>query len=73
MGIGGHILGEKKLRWLCRETGFNFARAYIRNGECQGYVIQFGKCQHYKVLLDSMAVLPIIDPIHWVSCPKEEK
>ena len=73
MGIGGHMLGEKKLRRLSRLTGLALDRAYRRGRAAEGRVIEDGRCVHYS-----------IDPVtgehkrrsegepllHWSSCSR---
>jgi hypothetical protein len=71
MGIGGHILGEKKLRRLREISGLDLDRAYIRNKDAEGRVIMDGKCIHYKIDPDSGQSIQIDAGIHWTSCPKE--
>lgn len=72
MGIGGHILGERKLRRLREITGLNLDRAYIRNKDAEGRVIEDGRCRHYKIDLDSGQSIEIDPVIHWSSCPRED-
>ena len=70
MGIGGHILGDKKLNRLNRDTGFNFDRAYNRNGYGEGRLIdEDGRCKHFSIDFPSMVVELDTKARHWVSCP----
>lgn len=69
MGISGHILGDKKLNRLNKETGFNFDRAYNRNGYGEGRVIdEQGRCVHYNIDFNSMSIELSFSPRHWTSC-----
>lgn len=49
MGIGGHILGPRKLRKLAAPTGLPLDRAYIRNGYSEGVVWTADGCEHYRI------------------------
>lgn len=69
MGISGHILGERKLRRLIRETGLPFERAYNRNGVGQGRIIVGDRCRHYWIDFEGWATREIQEPQHWTSCP----
>lgn len=73
MGIGGHILGDRKLRRLRELTGLDLDRAYIRNRDAEGRVIEVdGRCVHYSIDPKTGVYALNIDPIHWASCPKED-
>lgn len=73
MGISGHILGERKLRKLRGQTGINFDRAYNRNGEGVGRVIENGVCvMHYSIDFSTYQAVEIADATHWFSCPRGE-
>lgn len=70
MGISGHILGERKLRKLNRETGMDFDRAYNRNGQGEARMIdERGDCLHFWVDFRTMEVELLEFPMHWTSCP----
>lgn len=72
MGVGGHMLGPKKLRRLARLTGLPLERAYIRNGDAQGRTIEDGHCVHWAIDPYSGAYERISSPrTHWTSCPRE--
>lgn len=70
MGIAGHILGEKKMRKLNRETGMNFDRAFNRNGQGVGRVLFGATDTHYAIDFTTYEIAYIDDPTHWTSCPK---
>lgn len=71
MGIGGHILGEKKLRQLRQRTGLDLDRAFRRSSQCEGRVIEDGECIHYDIDWETGVHAPIGPPLtHWTSCPK---
>lgn len=70
MGISGHMLGEKKLARLNRETGNNFDRAYNRNGFGAARTFdERGECLHFAVNFKTLEVEMIEFPTHWSSCP----
>lgn len=72
MGIGGHILGDRKLRRLRERSDLNLDRAYIRGQECEGRVIQpDGTCEHFTIDPETGASERIDAPMHWVSCPEQ--
>lgn len=68
MGIGGHMLGEKKLRQLRERTGLSLDRAYRRGQECEGRVVLDGVCQHFSIRWETGEFVPV-DHGHWTSCP----
>lgn len=69
MGIGGHMLGPKKLRQLNEWSGINFQRAYNRNGSGEGRVVNNGVCiAHYQINFKSKHVRLCVQPRHWSSC-----
>jgi len=72
MGIGGHMLGARKLRQLNRMIpGYDFDRAYNRNGQGGARVIdEHGECLHYWVDFRTWEVELEERPIHWTSCPR---
>lgn len=70
MGISGHMLGAAKLRRLAAQTGLPLNRAYRRNGECEGRVIEDGNCRHYTIDWQTGHHQLIERPEHWSSCPK---
>lgn len=73
MGIGGHILGPRKLRQLQRLTGLPLNRAYIRNGYGEGVVWNDdGTCIHYAIDPRTGAAETISEPGHWTSCTTRE-
>ena len=73
MGIGGHILGEKKLRRLSRLSGLDLDRAYIRGHASEGRVIRDGGCVHYAIDPSTGEHERINQPMHWTSCPRAEE
>lgn len=73
MGIGGHILGERKLRILVSETGLPFDRAYNRNGAGEGRIIVGDRCRHYRINFATWGTREIADPTHWTSCPPRQE
>lgn len=73
MGIGGHILGERKLRGLRERTGLDLDRAYRRGRECEGRVVEDGVCCHYIINWESGFSMPYPDAMHWASCPPREE
>lgn len=68
MGIGGHILGDKKLRRLARLTGLPLDRAYIRNHDCEGVVWSESGCTHYLIDLATGAAEAVDPASHWTTC-----
>jgi hypothetical protein len=73
MGIGGHILGEKKLRQLRQRTGLPLDRAYRRNHGCEGVVWHPGigdGCTHYDIVWETGEYLIEAKPVHWATCPR---
>ena len=72
MGIGGHILGPRKLRELNRMIpGFDFDRAYNRNGVGGARMIdERGECIHFAVNYKTWETDMIEFPTHWASCPR---
>jgi len=71
VGIGGHMLGEKKLRRLSEVSGLSLDRAYRRGRECEGRVVAGGRCIHYEIDWDT-GENKVITTTHWSSCPKEQ-
>jgi len=72
MGIGGHILGARKLRQLQRLTGLPFDRAYRYHDSGGARLIDDdGKCQHYAVDFRTGEACRLEDPVHWSSCGEE--
>lgn len=65
MGIGGHMLGPKKLKRLATLTGLPLDRAYIRNGYSEG---RTPDDRHWEIDPKTGAYEEIIDPHHWTSC-----
>lgn len=69
MGISGHMLSEKSLRRVNRNTGMNFDRAFIRNGYGQGrQVNEQGACEHYAFDPRTWEVTKDESANHWSSC-----
>jgi hypothetical protein len=68
MGIGGHMLGERKLRRLNRETGMVFDRAYNRNGTGVARIKDETGCRHFFVSFQTWEFEEIPEPTHWWSC-----
>lgn len=68
MGIGGHILGAKKLRRLAAKTGLPLDRAYIRGSESEGVVWAADRCRHYRIDTATGDHEEIVDATHWASC-----
>jgi len=74
MGIGGHVLGDKKLRVLSRKTGLSLNRAIRRNDECEGVIHhQDGSCTHYKITYSTGDAEVIKNPTHWTSCIRHKQ
>lgn len=70
MGIGGHILGPRKLRSLSRLTGLPLNRAYIRGHDSEGVVwLPDGGCVHYAIDPATGEHERVEQPTHWSSCP----
>lgn len=69
MGIGGHILGPRKLRQLSERTGLRLTRAYRRNQECVGITVET-TCRHWQIDHETGEYREIPDPVHWSSCPQ---
>lgn len=72
MGIGGHILGEKKLRQLSERSGLSLDRAYRRNHEVEGRVVRDGECRHYAIDWETGEARELT-PDHWSSCPRKHE
>jgi hypothetical protein len=70
VGISGHILGDRKLRQVNRNTGMHFDRAYNRNGIGVGRLQEDGQCVHYFIDFHTWEVEKILEPTHWTSCPR---
>ena len=68
MGIGGHILGPKRLRRLNRDTGKQFDRAVIRGHDATGVVWTPDGCEHYEIDERTWESVQIVDPVHWFTC-----
>lgn len=73
MGIGGHILGERKLRALVRWSGIDFDRAYNRNGVGSARLVEDGECKHYWINYRTREVTRDPEPTHWSSCSPNER
>lgn len=70
MGIAGHVLGDKRLAQLRRQTGIPFDRAYIRNGYGEGVMwLPDENCAHFAIDPLSGEVELLTDVGHWSSCP----
>lgn len=73
MGIGGHMLGEKKLNKLRAIARIRFDRAYRRNSSGEAVVWGDGlECQHYRLsfgINNTVAVYKMKYAMHWSSCP----
>lgn len=71
MGISGHILGDRKLRQLNRESGMDFDRAYRYHGPYYARRINAdGRCEHFVVNEVTWEAVPYLAEFHWTSCPK---
>lgn len=69
MGIGGHVLGPRKLRKLSGLSGLPLNRAYIRNEYAEGVVWNDdGTCTHYEIDKRTGEHSIIDNPGHWTSC-----
>jgi hypothetical protein len=69
MGIGGHMLGEKKLHRLREVTGLPLNRACRRNHDCEGVVWNDdGTCTHYEIDFVSGEHAVLDAPTHWMTC-----
>lgn len=68
MGIGGHILGPKKLRRLSRLTGLALERAYTRDGDSEGIVWNGDDHIHYRIDPYTGEHRALLNPNHWASC-----
>ena len=68
MGIGGHMLGAKKLRALSRLTGLDLRRAYIRGGYAEGVVWDGSEHTHYAINPKTGEHQVDPRPMHWASC-----
>lgn len=68
MGIGGHMLGPKKLRRLSRLTDLPLRRAYRRGRYAEGVVWDGDSHTHYKIdpVTGNHEEIPF--PWHWASC-----
>ena len=74
MGIGGHMLGPRKLRRLRNLTGLNLRRAYIRGRGCEGVVGEMGPGHiHYRIDPKVGDYEPIANPMHWGSCSMSDE
>ena len=73
MGIGGHVLGPKKLRKLAALTGLPLNRAIIRNHYGEGVVWTEAGCRHYQIDPKTGEHTEIADPFHWASCDPERR
>lgn len=68
MGVNGHMLGERKLRQLNRQTGMLFDRAYNRDGAGEARLWGADGCEHYWVDYETWEVKREPHPVHWASC-----
>lgn len=69
MGIGGHMLGPRKLRKLNRETGMEFDRAFNRDGVGGARLLdENGECRHYWINFRTMEIELVLNASHWSSC-----
>jgi hypothetical protein len=68
MGIGGHMLGPRRLRRLSALTGLDLRRAYIRGSQSEGTVWDGDDHTHYAINPRTGEHKPIEDPFHWSSC-----
>jgi hypothetical protein len=75
VGIGGHIVGERKLRRLVAKTGLPLNRAYIVSSHYgQGVVWTETGCRHYSFDPKSGDILEEIHtPTHWTTCDPKER
>lgn len=73
MGIGGHMLGPRKLRGLSARCGLPLNRAYIRNGQCEGVVWVGDGCVHYSIDLATGRATVDPDAMHWTTCSPSER
>lgn len=82
MGIGGHMLGDKKLNQLRNRTGINFRRAYRRGATGEAcYLVGDSGCVHYRLIYQptpkhSPPVITLWGPIRdirWSSCPERKR
>jgi hypothetical protein len=68
MGIGGHMLGDRKLRWVNRNTGMNFDRAFRYHDQGEGrFRNESGECEHWDINFRTWEVQRCYDG-HWASC-----
>jgi len=73
MGIGGHILGAKKLRQLNKWSPIQFDKAYKRGNTGEGRTVSWYlhdryKCLHYSIDYTNKVVTFKEHPMHWSSC-----
>ncbi len=68
MGIGGHMLGVKKLRRLSALTGLDLRRAYIRGSTAAGVVWTGDDHLHYLINPKTGEHRVESNPMHWGSC-----
>jgi hypothetical protein len=69
MGIGGHMLGRRKLRQLSTLTGLPLDRAYIRGHASEGVVWSGTTHDHYAINPDTGEHQLISEPLlHWGTC-----
>jgi len=73
MGIGGHILGPRKLRRLRALTGLPLDRAYIRNHHAEGVIWSDDGCRHFEIDPHTGAHKPIAEPDHWTTCDPSKR
>lgn len=71
MGLGAHVLGDKKLAALQRKTGLTLNRAFRRNDYTEGITWHpTGGCTHYAINWDTGEYKEITVAAHFTSCPK---
>jgi hypothetical protein len=68
MGIGGHMLGAKKLKQLSTRSTLPLNRACHRNGYCEGVVWTEESCIHYSIDFKTGEHVIIENPMHWYTC-----
>lgn len=73
MGIGGHMLGSKKLKRLRDISGLtNIDRAYTRGNYTEARVLMGSRHFHVRVDKTTGEWFPIEgDVTHWTSCPND--
>lgn len=69
MGMGGHMLGDRKLHRLQRLTGLPLVRAVHRNGACAGICFDpSGQCHHFEIDFKTGEHHEETVDYHWSSC-----